>query len=43
MTEQINIPLPPRPHGTAQEQLAQLYCYLYQLAELLNVMKGGRE
>lgn len=29
--------MPPRPHGTPEEQIDQLYRFLYQLTEKLNV------
>lgn len=32
------IPLPGEPRGTPEQQLRQMYVYLYQLAEQLNNM-----
>lgn len=31
-----NIPCPPAPQGSTQQQIEQLYKYLYMLAEQLN-------
>ena len=37
----MHLDLPPMPHGTEQEQILQLYRYLFKLAEVLRVMLDG--
>lgn len=44
------VPMPPFPSGTVQDQIMQLYSYLFSMAQTLNVLianiddtKGGGE
>nr|DAI86507.1 MAG TPA: hypothetical protein [Caudoviricetes sp.] len=39
----MKLPLPPTLRGSPQEQLQQLYRYLYRLAELLNAREERKK
>lgn len=39
----VNIPLPPKPTGTIQEQINQIYVWQYQLAQTLNAENKKEE
>lgn len=39
----IKIPTPPKPVGSVENQMKQMWSYLFRLAELMNKQSGGNE
>lgn len=39
----IKIPTPPMPAGSPEDQLKQMWSYLFRVAEIINAKSGGKE